>query len=311
MTATPPAATLAIPPVAAAAAAASPPVGAVAEPPAGRPHWSPASLPSRLNREWRELATAPAAAAALSRWAAADPALAEAGSLEALVRQISRAEPARRDPMLLALLALAQDGDRLAGRVVLQVMLPKAVRVAMSIVRRPDVGGDREEAYATAVAALWQVIASYPIERRPRRVTANLALDTLAVVQRGHTGSSHFARVFPERPCADLRQVCEPVHHDPEPDELAGPADAELLMLLAWAVRTAVLPLDQARLLARAYGLDGQPTAGSAQVAAQYGLSPAALRQRCHRLARRLGAAAVAAGILPAGDSQAALLPAA
>lgn len=275
-------------------------------------HWSASSLPSRLNAEWRELSTAPSAGSALSRWAAADPALAEAGSLQELLRQISRAEPSRRDPVLLALLALAQDGDRLAGRVVLQVMLPKAVRVAMSVVRRPDVGGDREEAYATAVAALWQVIATYPIARRPSRVTANLALDTLAVVQRGHTGSSHFARRFPERPCADLRQVCEPVHHDPEPDELTGPADAELLMLLAWGVRTRVLELDQARLLARAYALDGQPAGSSAQVAAQCELSASALRQRCHRLARRLGRAAVAAGILPAGDSRAGvLLPAA
>ena len=279
---------------------------------APRPHWSASSLPSRLNAEWRELSTAPSAGSTLSRWAGVHPALAEAGSLQELLRQISRAEPARRDPMLVALLALAQDGDRLAGRVVLQVMLPKAVRVAMSVVRRPDVGGDREEAYATAVAALWQVITTYPIERRPRRVTANLALDTLAVVQRGHTGSSHIVRRFPERPCADLRQVCEPVHYDPEPDELAGPADAELLMLLAWGVRTGVLELDQARLLARAYALDGQPAGSSAKVAAQCGLSAAALRQRCHRLARRLGQAAVAAGMVPAGGSRAGvLLPAA
>lgn len=277
-----------------------------------RPHWSASSLPSRLNAEWRELSTAPSTGSALARWAAACPALAEVGSLPELLRQISRTEPARRDPMLLALLALGQDGDRLAGRVVLQVMLPKAVRVAMSVVRRPDVGGDREEAYATAVAALWQVIATYPIGRRPRRVTANLALDTLAVVQRGHTGSSHFTRSFPERACADLRQVCEPVHHDPDPDELTGPVDAELLMLLAWGVRTGVMELDQARLLARAYALDGQPAGSSTEVAAQCGLSPAALRQRCHRLARRLGQAALAAGILPAGDSRhGVLLPAA
>lgn len=69
-----------------------------------------------------------------------------------------------------------------------------------------------------------------------------------------------------------------------------------------------MLELAQARLLARAYALDGQPAGSSAQVAAQYGLSAAALRQRCHRLARRLGQAAVAAGILPAGDSRAGVL---
>lgn len=54
------------------------------------------------------------AGSALSRWAGVHPTLAEAGSLQELLRQISRAEPPRRDPMLLALFALAQDGDRLA-----------------------------------------------------------------------------------------------------------------------------------------------------------------------------------------------------
>ena len=85
---------------------------------------------------------------------------------------------------------------------------------------------------------------------------------------------------------------------DVGPDDLSGPADAELLMLLAWSVRTGVLELHEARLLARIYLPDGQPPDARA-IAAELGISRAALRQRCSRLARRLGHAAIAAGISP------------
>jgi len=261
-------------------------------------HWLRDSLPSRLNVEWRALCDAPATAAVVGGWTSGRPTLAGLDTLDGVLRRITEGKPVDRDGVLLAMLELARDGDRLASRVVLQAMLPKAVRIAMSVVRRPDVLGDREEAQARAVAALWQAIATYPLAARPGRVTANLALDTLAVVQRGHTGSSHFNPIFPEQPFADLHVLGEAGHHDVGPDDLAGPADAELLILLAWAVRAGVLDVDQARLLVRVYARDGH-SAGNQVIAAELGISGPALRQRCSRLARRLGRAAVAAGIKP------------
>jgi hypothetical protein len=192
----------------------------------------------------------------------------------------------------------AQDGDRLAGRVVLQTMLPAAVRIAQSITSRPDVLGDRDEAFALVLAALWQVIATYPVARRRERVPANLYLDTLALVRRGHTSSTHrTALVFPEQSYADIRSAAEPGRLDAGRDDPSGPADAQLCIVLAWAVRSCVLSLEEARLLARVYGFDGGPTESGPAVAAEYGLSWPALRQRCHRIARRVGQAAVAAGI--------------
>jgi hypothetical protein len=261
-------------------------------------HWLPGSLPSRLNVEWRSLCAAPDTAAVVAGWASDRAALAGLASLRGLLRRIADEDPVGRDAVLLALLELARGGDELAGRVVLQVMLPKAVRVAMSVVRRPDVLGDREEAQARAVAALWQAIATYPLLTRPARVPGNLALDTLALVQRGHTGSSHFTVAFPEQSFADLQVLGEAGRLDVGPDDLFGPADAELLMLLAWSVRSGVLELQEARLLARIYLPDGQPP-DTGVIAAELGISRAALRQRCSRLARRLGDAAIAAGVSP------------
>lgn len=265
----------------------------------GRPvHASTSTLAGRLNAEWSQLCAASASATAVTGWGAAWPALAGAHGPDQVRGWVAERDPAGRDAVLLALLELAQGGDRLAGRTVLQAMLGRAVRVATSVAGRADLRGDREEALACAVAALWQVIATYPVGRRRSRVAANLAMDTVAVVQRGHTGSSHFRRAVPETPMADVRLARGLVHYDGDRDELTGPADAELFVLLAWAVRAGVLELDQAQLLVRVYAVDehGRPVDVQA-LAASEGLSWAALRQRCHRLARRLGKAAIAAGM--------------
>jgi hypothetical protein len=269
-------------------------------------HWSSSSLPSRLNHEWALLCDSAAGRRSVRDWAAPSrsrAALSElvgVDGLHATVQLLQSAEVTARDRdgILVGLLDRAQDGDRLAGRVVLQTMLPAAVRIAQAITGRPDVLGDQDEAFALVVAALWQVIATYPVASRRAKVPANLYLDTLALVRRGHTSSAHrVALVFPEQSYADIRVAAEPVRLDAGQDDLAGPADAQLCTLLAWAVRSGVLQLDEARLLVRVYGLDGGPAAAGPAVAAEYGVSWPALRQRCHRITRRVGRAAVAAGI--------------
>jgi hypothetical protein len=263
-------------------------------------------LPSRLNREWALLCDSAAGAAAVRAWAtpcrahAALDALSNVDGLHATVQLLQSDElpTGVRDGLLVGLLARAQDGDRLAGRVVLQAMLPAAVRMAQAITRRPDVLGDADEAFALVLAALWQVIATYPVAGRPVKVPGNLYLDTLALVRRGSTSSKHrAARVFPEQSYADIRMAAEPGRFDAGRDDPVGPADAQVCTVLAWAVRTFVVQLDEARLLARVYGLDGgSPDAGPA-IAAEHGISWPTLRQRCHRIARRVGRAAVAAGL--------------
>jgi hypothetical protein len=224
--------------------------------------------------------------------------LAGAGSLDEVLAVIAT-QPATRDQVLLVLLERAQSGEQLAGRAVLQAMLGRAVRVSATVAQRLDVRGDQEEALACAVAALWQVIATYPVRSRRARVAANLAMDTVAVAQRGHTGSSHLRRRPLEVPVADLGTLRVAAHRDRELDELHGPADAELLTLLAWAVRTHVLDAAEAQLLLRVYTPDATGRRTSARtVAEQQGLAWPTLRQRCARLTRRLREAATAADLV-------------
>ncbi len=268
-------------------------------------HWSATSLPSRLNREWAGLCDSADNDLAVKDWAAPGqgrPGLTQLIGVDGLhstvqLLQGTSVTVSDRDAVLVGLLERAQDGHRLAGRVVLQTMLPAAVRIARGITGRPDVLGDQDEAFALVLAALWQVIATYPVASRTAKVPANLYLDTLALVRRGHTSGTHRTLVFPEQSYADIRTAADPGQLDPGCDDPAGPADAQLCTVLAWAVRSSVLQLDEARLLARVYGLDGSPAGAGQAVAAEYGLSWAALRQRCHRIARRVGQAAVAAGI--------------
>lgn len=77
-----------------------------------------------------------------------------------------RASP---DPVLTALLIEAADGDPLAGRVVLQAMLGKVVRLVQT---HPGLGAE------DFVAAMWCRIRTYPLQRRPNKIAANLAWDT-------------------------------------------------------------------------------------------------------------------------------------
>ncbi len=261
-------------------------------------------LAGRLNTEWAHVSMTATSAAAMTGWAGSHPVLAGVCSPEELRAGLPALDASGRDAVLLALLERAQDGDQLAARTVCQAMLPKAVRIAGSLNRRADGGGDGEEALAEAVAALWQAIATYPVQARRSRVAANLALTMLALVQRGHVRSSHFGRPAPEVPIADVRTMGADSQQDPTIDLAASTTpDAELLALLAWAVRAEVLSRAEAQLLIRVYDVDadGRPVDGR-KVAAQEGVSWPVLRQRCHRLARRLGAAAIAADIttLPA-----------
>ena len=78
------------------------------------------------------------------------------------------------DAVLLQLLIVAKT-DQLAGRVVLQRMLPGLVAIAR---RKSYTLEHRIDLLDELVANAWSVISRYPTDRRPRKVMANLLLDT-------------------------------------------------------------------------------------------------------------------------------------
>lgn len=124
-----------------------------------------------LNLEWVELSQDPEPATA--GWAGRHPVFANCAGLSHIL-EVVRAEP---DGGLAALLAEAATGDELAARVVLQSMIGRLVQMA----RR-----DAQAGVDDYVSAMWCEIRTYPLARRPVRIAANLALDTLKAVRREH-----------------------------------------------------------------------------------------------------------------------------
>lgn len=123
-----------------------------------------------LDRSWATLVHSPDAAAALDRWSA-EPALA-APDLDALVDRIWAAAKPDADRAHAALAARAPV-DETAARVLLQVLRPGLRNLG----RRLALGGSFDDVDHEIVALAWERIRTYPIDRRPAAIAANVLLD--------------------------------------------------------------------------------------------------------------------------------------
>lgn len=130
----------------------------------------------QLDLEWERIADGVTGRRSVRRWGAGEPLFAGIQSLRQIVdRANERGHPDESDAMLLVLLRHAATDD-LAARTVLQAMMP-AVK---NLTSKFSTCGAwcAEETAAVVVAAMWERIRSYPVDRRPRKVAANLTLDT-------------------------------------------------------------------------------------------------------------------------------------
>jgi hypothetical protein len=196
---------------------------------------------ARLERDWRRQLASRALMDHLRDWRSTEPALRPFADPRALLRYLRRSTPGeRQDAVLLALLARARS-DPLAARFVLQAMLPALKRLSARV---PLGAGEQAELWSTLLACAWERIRSYPIERRPRRVAANLRLDTLHDVVCAH------------RVAVAERALIKPhaLHRLPPPPRTGGDVDA----LLARAVRAGAISKEEAELIASTR-LDGLP----------------------------------------------------
>ncbi|HHU39473.1 MAG TPA: hypothetical protein GXZ45_09375 [Propionibacterium sp.] len=196
-----------------------------------------------LNDEWLDLQFDPAPGA----WAAT-PALAGARTLGEVFARV----PHEPDKVLVGLLAHQASGDRTAGRVVVQSLVPKLVLMAVR---------DPEATFDDYLAALWVRVATYPVARRPRRVAANLALDTLKAVKAS-------------RPRAEPALLAVPI-----PDPLA-----DATTVLDAGVRLGVIDGLTRRTLEAVY-VDGRTSRAAGSL---LGMSADTVRWRCSKGVRAL-----------------------
>jgi hypothetical protein len=145
------------------------------------------------------------------------------GQLEAYVR---RAAPAEADRILVALVGPASGGGELEARVLLQLLLPGVRRLA----RQWWLLGDRDEQAAAAVAAVWQRICTYRLDRRPIKIAANILMDAAKELRRAATTKGGPTEELPATwPAPDPQQ----------------PAADELVQILDDAVHVGALTLGQ------------------------------------------------------------------
>lgn len=281
-------------------------------------HPTPGGIIHRLDKEWAVLARSPALADALDSWGRIHPSVAEYSDALALIGGVGRRSPAGIDAVFAALLTTARattagsgggETGRLAARVVLQLMLPRVVRMARKLAHVQD-AEDRE---AVAVAAMTEAIGSYPIARFPTCVPIGLARRAT------HLAWETYTRPVWDRLTRDCEVLVDFDSHATDMNQPAGPrpagcqalptsqlspyqhfldgdrtgsqpsgsAQEEVIRLLVWAVGERVITVREASDLAR--GVDRE---GTGVAAAQRGISRHSVHQSRWRALQKLIAAA-------------------
>ncbi|MFE6713953.1 hypothetical protein [Streptomyces sp. NPDC057695] len=237
----------------------------------------------RLDADWAALCADPALRRAVTDWvtdgqltdelAAVTDSWAGAWTPEQLLAALRPAADGVTDGLIDAvlrtLLKRAAGRDRsavLAGRVVVQAMLPAVFRITRGQVRATG-GRTRDAVGHVTVTALYEVARSGRIHLRPGRPAANLALDTLRRVlaelaaEQGPAGENlAAAEQLAERApgpyeIARARTVRAAaaeagLHTGPAGDAASTPERLELLELLVDAVRDGALSSADAQALA-------------------------------------------------------------
>ncbi len=228
------------------------------------------SIISRLGEEWSRIASRPHAIEQANQWNL------PGGDVDHLDVVLERCgfdqtgNEDRHDECLSALVRVASH-DQLASRIVLQRILPGLVSIAVR--RAPITPGGLAGAFDLVTSAAWLVIRQFPIDRRPRRVAANLLMDIeyLAFVRdarlksnRNESSVDHEAMIGVESGRIRMRDRSE----DPVADETAF----ELLMHSF--SQAGVSQHDLQMLRAVGHGID------STEAAEVLGLSPRSVRNR-------------------------------
>lgn len=244
-----------------------------------------------LNREWEAtLRETPLP----SSWRRRCPALKPHDTCGDLLDSISRRrDPGGIDKLLYSLLQLHAGGHELAGRLVLQSMLGKVHRLSHTARKK-----GYDDPHQSAISAMWVTIERYPLHRSTS-VAGNLALDALALLSReAPTGPAPLPQPVDawlvDAPASLVSGGLAGLPALPAGGWAAPGADEgdtlleDPFQILYWAHEQGAITAADHELLSRVY-LCGTPTPPSLrQLAAEMGISDAAIWQRHARALRAL-----------------------
>lgn len=229
-----------------------------------------------LDRDWALLCRSPEAAAALAQWSET-PEL-RCPDFDTLVERIWRANKADADAALRELARRAPT-ETLAARVVLQALRPGLRNLG----RRMALGGAFDDVDHHLVAIAWEVIRTYPADRRPTSVAANILWDVRKRYVRSAAADTHTVPLeCAAAEGAAVEPSAENVAIDAEPASLRR-AHARLRA----AVDAGVISPRSAAVVWRTRIQDYDET----QVAAELGVNVRTMQRRRQRAERTLAAA--------------------
>lgn len=268
--------------------------------PGPKPEWFDGGIFAKLSQEWTRLDGLPSMSRTLARWAKTEPVLLGCSSLGGLLDQIDAAGGDETDQLLLALLRLSHSGQQLAGRILLQAMLPKIARMVRSTSHSRNEDHNHDDRRHVAIAIFWEIVASYPVDRRTTGVAGNLALDTLHQLTADRRKSPGDIAVAPDRLSETLYNNLQ-INQAKTARPISGltyelhsstdglSSDSDLLEVITWGVSAGVICSDEANLLIEVYlPSPANPAGPATRAGVAAGLSPAAVRQRCSRARRKL-----------------------
>jgi hypothetical protein len=234
-----------------------------------------ASLFALLDHEWDRIGPD----ATLARQHPDLLALAGAGTLAEIVQRERRMHLATRDRLHTGIVARATAGDHMATRLELQLLLPGTVALAARFWSL----GDSDERASAAVAAVYQSILRYNVERRTHYVGPNIVAAAAQQLRR---------LIRQPHPQSISRDYLAPRLRDdmPDSDEGLHPAE-ELLDVLCDAVTGGVVSRADAQLIASTRIGSGR----LADIAHSNGTSQRSLQRRRQRAERALQTMEIAA----------------
>lgn len=219
-----------------------------------------------LLAEWVTLQRLPSTTIQLRRWARSHPILTGYTTPGDLIDAIDAAPQDVAEQHLVALVRIYQAGNQLAGRIVLQAMLPAINRIVAN--RSVD---DQQ----SVLAEFWIVLSTINVTDATTRIAANLKLSTLRGITR------------PARPDAEVLYADPLTWHAPdERDQVADIDTPDIADVIAWARHINAITNDEAAILTYAYA--GPHTDYTRPLAAHLAITPEAAKKRCTRAREKL-----------------------
>lgn len=225
-------------------------------------------LMTRLNQEWETVH-----ADAIHDYGSLGTATAD--EMLTRVRSLKHGS-AEQDAALYELLTLAWRRHSPAERLLVQLLIPVAQRMAHRVARLGDL--DRVDRVGYAIGTAWEVIGAYKPRLR-RRVHANLTMTLLGFLSPDQTAND---RVVHDNTFAVQDDVLADAAGEWEATD--DPAEVRLARLFTWATDRGVLATEDVALLSLV-SLSGR---SHGDIADELTISVDCLRKRVHRIRERL-----------------------